>query len=455
MSSVAFRDTTQSSEVAAPRSAGEVSDDRSEPGARFAALAARYAAVRARSAEISAPLAAEDQVIQTIPEVSPTKWHLAHTTWFFERFVLQELDGDYRVCDPRYDHLFNSYYYTVGEMFPRDKRGSLSRPTVAEIARYRHYVDEAMAALLEAAKDARLATETCANLAVRVRLGLEHERQHQELMLTDIKHVLFSNPLGPAYRQPAAARPAGAGESRAARFVEQPGGLREIGTDGGEFCFDNELPRHQVLVRPHAISDRLVTNGEFREFVAQGAYRDCSLWLADGWSRLRTQGLERPLYWHADGEREFTLAGWQPIDDAAPVSHVNVYEADAFARWAGARLPSEAEWELAAEGTAVAGNFYESGHLHPVPAASDEGEPVRQLFGEVWEWTASPYLPYPGFKPLAGSLGEYNGKFMCNQLVVRGGSCVTALDHIRASYRSFFYPHDCWQFLGFRLARDS
>jgi ergothioneine biosynthesis protein EgtB len=279
---------------------------------------------------------------------------------------------------------------------------------------------------------------------------LQHEQQHQELMLTDIKHVFHTNPLQPAWREIAGGSISASGP---VRFVEQPGGRLQIGFANDGFCFDNETPRHDVLVDPHALADRLVTNGEFREFIADGGYDDVRLWMADGWARVQGEQWQRPLYWSDNLEREFTLGGWQPLDPGAPVCHISQYEADAFARWSGARLPTEAEWELAATDTLIAGNTLDTGRCHPAAAASHDGG-LRQLWGDTWEWTASPYVAYPGFRPLAGSLGEYNGKFMSNQIVVRGGSCATWRDHLRATYRSFFYPHDRWQFLGFRLARD-
>jgi ergothioneine biosynthesis protein EgtB len=409
------------------------------------ALAAQYRRVRATTVALAAPLSPEDQVVQTMAEVSPTKWHAAHVTWFFEQFCLAQHDRDYRPYDERFHHLFNSYYYTVGEMHSRRQRGLLSRPTVAEIEIYRASVDDAMQRLLAKRGDDP-------EVAFLVTLGLNHERQHQELMLTDIKHVLSVNPLGPAYRTDLAKPPPG--DAGNLRFHAQRGGEREIGASGDSFCFDNETPRHRVLVEDHALASRPVTNREYRQFIDSGGYRDPALWLSDGWARVNEAGWNRPLYWSPDLEREFTLGGWREIDPHAPVAHVSFYEAAAFATWAGARLPTEAEWELAAAQQAVEGNLLESGYLHPAATAAPFAK-FAQLFGDVWEWTASSYRPYPGFRPLAGSLGEYNGKFMCNQMVVRGGSCVSAADHIRATYRSFFYPHDRWQFLGFRLAKDT
>jgi ergothioneine biosynthesis protein EgtB len=408
-------------------------------------LAARYERVRRATLSLTEPLAAEDQVVQPMAETSPTKWHLAHVTWFFERFCLAEYAPDYRAVDPRYDHLFNSYYYTVGEMYGRPDRGLLSRPTVDEIRAYRARIDESMQGLIEQRGDDPA-------FAFLVTLGLNHEQQHQELLLTDIKQVFFVNPLGPAYRSRPKALPHASAPPL--RFVNRPGGIFQIGADAGEFCFDNETPRHRVLVEDHALGSRLVTNAEYREFIDAGGYREPALWLADGWAKIREADWTRPLCWSQDSTQEFTLAGWRDIDGNAPVCHVSYYEADAFARWAGARLPTEAEWEIAAAATPIAGNLLDSEYLQPV-AATHAAQSIQQLWGDVWEWCASSYSAYPGFKPLSGSLGEYNGKFMCNQLVVRGGSCVTWSEHMRPTYRSFFYPHDRWQFLGFRLAKST
>jgi ergothioneine biosynthesis protein EgtB len=409
---------------------------------RAESLVERFQRIRSLSLELTAPLSKEDQVIQTIPEVSPTKWHLAHATWFFEHFCLSSRSSNYRLFDERFHFLFNSYYQTVGEMHSRQDRGLLSRPTVAEIRDYRQHVDEAIVRALEA-------NEHDEELAFLVSLGLNHEQQHQELMLTDIKHVFFSNPLGPAYHH---SRSSPTSESVPLSFLSYAGGQFDIGAEAIGFCFDNETPRHTVTLREHALTNRLVTNEEYRQFIQEGGYDDPAVWLSDGWSTIKNQGWRHPLYWSNDLGREFTLAGWQELEANTPVTHVSYYEADAFARWAGARLPAEEEWEVTASPLSIEGNFLESNSLNPV--ASSMRQCPDQLYGDVWEWTASPYNSYPGFKPLAGSLGEYNGKFMCNQIVVRGGSCVTQLDHIRPTYRSFFYPHDRWQFLGFRLAKD-
>jgi len=403
-------------------------------------LSARYSRVRAMSLTLVETLAPEDTVVQSMPDVSPSKWHLAHVTWFFERFVLESFVPGYERLEHDYDYLFNSYYYTAGQMHARPKRGLLSRPTLAQVFDYRAHVDERMLRLLDERSDD-------AQLAAVVTLGLNHEQQHQELLLTDIKHVLAQNPLQPAFDPDLPRAPSRPVDAYA--FDKGPGGIHRIGAEGGGFCFDNETPRHDALLAEHRIGRRLVTNREFREFVTDGGYADPTLWLSDGWATLNQEGWRRPLYWSEDLAREFTLGGLREIDDHAPVTHVSFYEADAYARWAGARLPTEFEWETAAAAKPVDGNLLQSGFLHPVA-----GGGADQFFGDAWEWTSSPYAPYPGFVPLAGSLGEYNGKFMCNQMTARGGSCVTSEDHVRASYRNFFYPDQRWQFFGIRLAKD-
>jgi ergothioneine biosynthesis protein EgtB len=353
----------------------------------------------------------------------------------------------YRPFHPQYEHLFNSYYEQVGAPFPRSQRGLLSRPTTEEIYRYRARVDEAMTTLLSSIEQSRLS-----QVATRVELGCQHEQQHQELLLTDIKYNFSINPLRPAYRSDL---PDTAVETAAALgWVEQPGGVQEIGHDGTSFAFDNESPRHRLLLATFALGSRLITNGEFLEFIEAGGYQRPEYWLADGWRAAREKSWQAPLYWEkADARWQvFTLAGMRELNEHEPVCHVSFYEADAYARWTGKRLPSEGEWEVIAIREAVRGNLRESGCLHPVPVTG-EGKPA-QLYGDVWEWTRSPYAPYPGYRPAAGALGEYNGKFMVNQLVLRGGSCVTPADHVRASYRNFFYPADRWQFSGIRLADD-
>jgi ergothioneine biosynthesis protein EgtB len=405
-------------------------------------LPSRYRRVRSLSPAICEPLQTEDYVVQSMPDASPAKWHLAHTSWFFEQFLLRPFVSGYRVFHPRFEYLFNSYYQTVGPMHQRPQRGLLTRPTVREVMSYRAHVDEHMQKLVDTrADDDRIVSLTM--------LGLNHEQQHQELLLTDIKHLFSCNPLLPAYREQP---PRASGSVGPMHFLSFEGGVHDIGASGKHFCFDNETPRHRTLVEPYVLADRLVTNAEFVEFIRESGYRRAELWLSDGWSTVQQENWSRPLYWSEALDSEFTLNGVQPLDPWAPVAHLSYYEADAFARWAGARLPTEAEWELAAAALPRAGNLYETGALHPRPVSQDIG--LRQMFGDVWEWTASPYVAYPGYRPPSGALGEYNGKFMCNQLVLRGGSCVTSRDHIRASYRNFFYPHARWQFMGARLARN-
>ena len=405
-------------------------------------LAQRYAAVRSLTEDLCRSLTPEDMVVQAMADASPAKWHLAHTSWFFENFLLQPLADRYHTFHPSYGFLFNSYYNTVGSMHARPARGLLSRPTVAEVLRYRRHVDEHMGKLLQA-------REGDTDLATLVTLGLNHEQQHQELLLTDIKYLFGINPLKPAWRQlPHPPSPSAA----SLKYQLRPEGLMSIGHSGAGFAFDNETPRHQVLVPPYKLAQRPVSNGEYREFVRAGGYTTPELWLADGWSTLQREGWSRPLYWNEDMNAEFTLGGLRDLNVNAPVCHVSGYEADAYARWAGARLPSEAEWEGVARELPVTGNLLDSGLCQPA-AVSDSG--LTQMFGDVWEWTRSAYAAYPGFKPLAGSLGEYNGKFMANQWVLRGGSCVTPAGHVRASYRNFFYLHQRWQFTGIRLAQDA
>jgi ergothioneine biosynthesis protein EgtB len=401
-------------------------------------LRERYERVRATSLALVTDLRPEDTVIQSMPDVSPTKWHLAHVTWFFERFVLEPC-GVPRF-DEDYHYLFNSYYNSVGEMHPRPQRGQISRPTLAEVFDYRAHVDEQMARVIDGGR----VDDVIRDVLI---LGLHHEQQHQELLLTDIKHVLSSNPLRPAARSDL--NTTSGATTSAQSFTNRSSGIVRIGHEGDGFCFDNELPRHDALLHAHAIGDRLVTNAEYREFIRSGAYDEPAHWLSDGWTTIRQRNWNRPLYWDEALETEFTLGGQREIDDNAPVTHVSYYEADAFARWAGHRLPTEFEWEHAARDETLRGNLLGNNAWHPLAAGGN-----RQLIGDVWEWTSSAYAPFPGFKPLAGSLGEYNGKFMCNQMTVRGGSCVTADDHIRCTYRSFFYPDARWQFLGFRLAKD-
>lgn len=402
-----------------------------------------YARTRRRSVDLCAALAVDDYGIQPIVDASPPKWHLAHTSWFFETFLLKPCLPGYREFDAAFEVLFNSYYEGVGPQFPRPLRGTLSRPTVAEVLDYRRHVDEAMQPLLGGeSPDARF----------RIELGLQHEQQHQELIVTDIKANFGRNPLRPAYR--GVAPPAETSAYSACTFTDYPGGLTEVGAhcDAHGFRFDNEYPRHRVWLEDFALADRLATNGEFAAFIADGGYDEPRHWLSEGWAWRCAHGVTAPLYWRCrEGQwLEYRLDGEHPIAEAAPVAHVSYFEADAYARWAGARLPTEAEWERAAAGEAVRGNFAD-GPLHPQPA---NGAAPGQLFGDCWEWTASAYAPYPGFRPLAGTLGEYNGKFMSSQQVLRGGSCATPPGHVRATYRNFFYPGDRWQFAGIRLARS-
>ena len=388
-------------------------------------LAQQYRDVRAHTVRLCDPLETEDMVVSTMADVSPTKWHLAHTSWFFETFVLAPRDPSYRTPNPKYAFLFNSYYVQAGERHCRAQRGFVTRPTVEEVMAYRRHVDDAMIALLGGVGEDPLVT-----------LGLHHEQQHQELILSDIKHVFWMNPMRPAYRvRPGPAkgspRPLSAAKSRAS-FVRIPEGVYGIGHDGGSFAFDNEAPRHRVFLEPFAIADRLVTNGEYLEFVEDGGYRRPDLWLAAGWALVQEQHRDAPLYWERtpDGWREFTLEGNQPLDRSDPVCHVSYFEADAFARWAGKRLPTEAEWEVAAT-------------LHPE---------LPELYGERWQWTHSAYVAYPGYQPAAGAVGEYNGKWMADQWVLRGSSLATPPGHERVTYRNFFASDTRWQFTGIRLA---
>jgi len=404
-------------------------------------LLERYLDIRRATERLCEPLAVEDYVVQAMPDASPAKWHLAHVSWFFETFVLRR-QPDYRPLDERYAVLFNSYYNAVGPQFQRLARGTLSRPTVAEVFAYRAHVDKAMTALLELGGDLGPATAV-------IELGLHHEQQHQELLVTDLKYNLGANPLRPAYRARTRSRRPAAPHS----FVAFEAGVVEIGDAGHAFAFDNERPRHRVALAPYALGSRLVTNGEYLEFVDAGGYDQPDLWLSDGWRTARERDWQAPLYWErADGAwQTYTLGGAAPLELDAPVTHVSYYEADAYARWRGARLPTEAEWEHAAAGQPLDGHVLDDEPDDPRPAS---GTGLTQMFGDTWEWTASAYLPYPGFRPLAGALGEYNGKFMVNQMVLRGGSCATPRSHIRATYRNFFPPDARWQFSGIRLAND-
>lgn len=417
-----------------------------------ASLAERFRQVRARSLGLAAPLSPEDAMVQSMPDASPAKWHLAHTTWFFERFVLALRPG-YQPHRAEWDYLFNSYYQSVGPFHARAQRGLLSRPSLAEVLGYRAEIDERVSRGVQSGDFGEEALHA-------ITLGTHHEQQHQELLLTDIKHALWCNPLRPAYRKDLVQR-----RGMASPLQWRAAGERivEIGAApwpvADAFAFDSESPRHRVLVPAHALASRPVSNAEYRAFIDDGGYRDPSVWMSEGWARIGSDGWSRPLYWDEDLTREFTLGGMREIDPDAPVCHLSYLEADAFARWAGARLPTEAEWEAAAAslpnpGPQLQGNLADDDALHP-QAQQQTHEGLQQMFGDVWEWTSTAYSPYPGFRTLPGALGEYNGKFMCGQWVMRGGSCVTPRDHIRASYRNFFNPPDRWQFSGLRLARDA
>jgi ergothioneine biosynthesis protein EgtB len=418
------------------------------PDGSSRALEDRLFQTRRLSLELAAPLSAEDMTVQAMDDASPTKWHLAHVTWFFETFILSKHLPGYETFDPSFNYCFNSYYESQGPRQPRPRRGLLTRPASERVFAYRHHVDDALAKLF--AKGISPSSQ----MARLVEIGINHEQQHQELLLTDILALFAANPLRPAYRQ--AQVRANHGASEPTRWLEFAGGIAKIGHDGKSFAWDNELPRHDALVHPFALADRLVSNGEWLEFMSDGGYRTPSLWLSDGWATVSREAWQAPLYWQQqDGQwSAMSLQGLQPIDPAAPVAHVSYYEAEAYARWAGKRLPSEFEWELAAQGLPVDGNNLASKALRPLPADGPCEARPRQMFGDVWEWTQSAYLPYPGYRPPAGALGEYNGKFMVSQQVLRGGSCATPDGHTRASYRNFFYPHQRWQFIGLRLASE-
>jgi ergothioneine biosynthesis protein EgtB len=405
--------------------------------------------VRQLTDRLCQPLVTEDYVIQAMPDVSPPKWHLAHTTWFFETFVLVDALADYRSPDDSYAYLFNSYYITAGERHCRPKRGLLSRPTVGDVYRYRAYVDQHMTAFLH-----NLNCEMLERWSPVVELGLHHEQQHQELVLTDVKYNFACNPLRPAYIAcDLTARVPPVSPQRWVSFLE---GIHWIGHDGHGFGFDNEFPRHRNFVERFELASRLITNGEYLAFMTDGGYERPELWLSMGWDTVQREGWQAPLYWEQqDGNWwMMTLGGMRPVREAEPVCHVSYYEADAYARWADARLPTEAEWEVAATAQPIKGNFVDRQNFHPVPSGKiDESVPLVQIFGDVWEWTQSHYSPYPGYRAAPGALGEYNGKFMANQFVLRGGSCVTSISHIRPTYRNFFPADARWQFTGIRLAR--
>jgi ergothioneine biosynthesis protein EgtB len=420
----------------------------STQSASKAYFAEQYQSVRRFTEHLCEPLTVEDYVIQSMPDVSPTKWHIAHVTWFWETFLLLPALPGYQSLHPQYAYLFNSYYNTLGQRHCRPKRGLISRPTVKETYAYRRYVDEHVFDLLEKLDEGRLS-----ELSPIMTLGLHHEQQHQELMLTDIKHVFSCNPLYPAYVEQAPTRIASVPPLE---WVSFPEGLHWIGHKGDGFAFDNEGPRHREFVQSFQLASRLVTNGEYLSFMEDGGYENPLLWLSEGWATVQQEEWQAPLYWEKRDGRWWmmTLSGLREVDPAEPVCHVSYFEAEAYARWADARLPYEAEWEVAAQGVPVEGNFVESGIYHPASLnASTAGGKLAQMYGDVWQWTQSSYAPYPNFKPGAGAVGEYNGKFMCNQYVLRGGSCATSRSHTRSTYRNFFPANAQWQFMGIRLAK--
>ncbi len=406
-----------------------------------------YNKIRRFTETLCEPLETEDYVIQSMPEVSPTKWHLGHTSWFFEAFVLGSADSNYKSIHPLYTYLFNSYYIQIGERWDRPNRGLLSRPTVKNIYEYRKFVDNNIIEFIKNC-DEKFYKE----YAPIIEIGLNHEQQHQELLLTDIKHVLSFNPLNPVYSEKNIENRDDVPQMNWKEFV---GGILEIGNDGNSFHYDNETPRHKEFINPFKFANRLVTNGEYIEFIEDGGYKDASLWLSDGWTTVEGENWKAPLYWEKkDGEWwNFTLNGFRKVNPAEPVTHISYYEADAFASWKDARLPTEAEWEVAAGVLQYKGNFVETLNFHPIPLQNEDAG-LNQMYGDVWEWTRSSYSPYPGYKALPGALGEYNGKFMSSQMVLRGGSCATSETHIRNTYRNFFPPHSRWQFMGIRLAKE-
>ncbi len=431
--------------VSVPDCANGQPDERSSARLDRSRLIDEYRRVRAQTDRLTRNLSPEDQNIQSMPDASPVKWHRAHTSWFFETFLLDQHLAGYRSPDPDYAYLYNSYYNGVGEQYPRAQRGLITRPDCAAVTSYRERVDLAIAELIE-----RCEESTLTGLAPLIMLGLNHEQQHQELMITDLKHAMSFNPAGPAWANPA---PQGRSPGELS-WRTHDGGLVQIGHQGASFCFDNETPQHKAWLEPFELASRPICNGEWMSFMADGGYERASLWLSDGWTWRRDHQIDAPLYWQCrDNEWLcYTAAGIRPVEPDQPVCHVSFYEAWAYAQWAGARLPTEQEWECAATDHPVSGHFSDRGIFQPLAAASAAAS--GQLFGDVWEWTASSYAPYPGFKPAAGAVGEYNGKFMANQMVLRGGSCATPAGHVRASYRNFFYPHSRWQFSGLRLARD-
>lgn len=413
-------------------------------------LAKHYNKIRSQTLKLSEPLSVEDCCIQTLPEVSPTKWHLAHTSWFFETLILKRAISSYSDFHPQFQYLFNSYYNSLGEQFPRPQRGLLSRPTLEEIKNYREHVDQAMMDFLQNGEDSKIN-----QFASLIEIGLHHEQQHQELLLTDIKNVLAFNPLNPAYKS---SEEIVVKKGEPLKWKSFPGGVHSIGANGDQFAYDNEFPRHQATLISFELSNRLVTNVEYLKFIEDEGYQRPELWLSDGWIAVNEKKWVAPLYWEKkDGEWFVkTLSGLRKLNEHEPVSHVSYYEAQAYAHWACARLPTESEWEVAAADEKEEGNFLERGFYHPLALNGKQNKGgISQMFGDVWEWTASPYAPYPGYRPPKEALGEYNEKFMCNQMVLRGGSCATPQSHIRPTYRNFFHPDARWQFSGIRLAKDA
>lgn len=417
-----------------------------ESDAALDTLHDRLFATRHLTDQLTEPLSDEDQVVQAMDDASPTKWHIAHTTWFFEAFVLKQFSPGYRVFDDRFEYCFNSYYEAVGPRHPRQKRGLLTRPTAEEVRAFRTHVDEGLRSLFAGGhlnEDARALIE----------LGINHEQQHQELMLTDILSLFALGPLRPAYR--AECRPRPHSDAAPINWITCKGGVHTVGHRGNNFSYDNEGPAHAVLLQPYQLADRPVTNGEWMAFMDDGGYETASHWLSDGWGTAQSEGWRSPHYWEEtdDGWQQMSLQGLRTVDPSAPVTHISYFEADAFARWAGKRLPTESEWEVASGDIDQNGRLLDIDTLRPLPASTGE-QGLKQMFGDVWEWTSSPYTSYPGYRPAEGAVGEYNGKFMCNQFVLKGGSCVTPEGHVRRTYRNFFYPHQRWQFSGLRLADD-
>lgn len=432
------------------------------------AISSYYSRIRFDSHFICKPLAIEDYVIQTMPEVSPPKWHLAHTSWFFETLLLKPYLENYKEYNPKFAVLFNSYYDTIGSYHPRHQRGLLSRPTVEDVYQYRSYVDDAMGDLLS-----NIQHEEYDEILSRTTLGLNHEQQHQELLLTDIKHIFATNPLKPLYKNRPENKQHAINKNMDKSIVEWinfDGGIKTIGFTGSEFAYDNEEPQHKVYLEDFQIASRPVSNGQYLEFINAGSYQQCDLWLSDAWKIIKEQNWQAPLYWEKVDNQWFTYtltsasSSMLPVNENSPVCHVSYFEAAAYTRWAntkypGARLATENEWEVAAKDLQISGNFRDSGELNPLAPGQNKNSlklnKLEQMYGDVWEWTQTAYTAYPGYHAVTGPLGEYNGKFMSSQMVLRGGSCVTPSDHIRVTYRNFFYPHERWQFSGFRLARDS